>query len=401
MIKFCASGVKLLLPILCFVLLPAAAYGASAVVDCSGGTPGAFTSITAALATLPNAGPNSISVKGTCSENVSIINRTDLEIFGNPAATVQPGNPNVRLLRVFASQRVSIRGITFAGGFGIVVNDNSRVDFDTITVQNSGNVGLASNDSRVHLFNSTIKNSVRTGITVTGGTFDVDGGVTVSGNGRNGIGATTTRLRLNGGDGTPGTENVISNNTGSGVTVANTAAAEINGDNRIINNGGPFGLLVIHTSNVIMSEGIINNNAGIGVHCGETSHCEWSGPTQINGNGGGGIEITDHSDAYLDGGVDISGNTGNGILVDLSSLLNSLGSNTINNNTEDGIEVNNLSVLKFAAIDTVLGNADKSLVCDNESLVVGDISSLKKVSCSRNHQAKKNKENSGQENKEN
>jgi len=148
---------------------------------------------------------------------------------------------------------------------------------------------------------------------------------------------------------------------------------------------------VIHTSNLIMSEGIINNNTGIGVHCGETSHCEWGGgATQINGNGGGGIEITDHSDAYIDGGIDISGNTGTGILVDLSSLLNSLGGNTINNNTEHGIEVNNLSVLKFAAIDTITGNTDKSLVCDNESLVVGDISTLTKVSCSRNHLAKKN-----------
>ena len=391
MMKFCASWIKLLLPILCFVMLPAAAYGASADVDCSGTTPTAFSSITAALATLPNAGPNSISVKGTCSENVAIINRTDLQIVGNPTATVQPGNPNARLLRIFGSQRILIRGITFDGGFGIFVNDNSRVDFDTITVQNSGLGGLGSNDSRVHLANSTVKNNIRTGITVNGGTFDVDSGVTVSGNGRNGIAATTARLRLNGGDGTPGTENVISHNTGSGVSIANNASAEINGDNRITNNSGSFGVVVLHTSNLIMSEGIINNNTGIGVHCGETSHCEWAGATQINSNGGGGIEITDHSDAYIVGGVDISGNTGTGILVDLSSLVNSLGGNTINNNTADGIEVNNLSIFKFAAIDTVTGNTDKSLVCDNESLVVGDISTLRRVSCSRNHLAKKTK----------
>ena len=391
MTKFCVSGVKLLLPIFCFMLLPAAAYGASAVVDCSGATPGAFTTITAALATLPSAGPNSISVKGTCSESVSIVNRTDLQIFGNPTATVQSPNPNARLLFIFSSQRISIRGITFAASRGILVNDSSNVNFDTIAVQNSGNVGLTSIDSRVHLFNSTISNSLRTGISINGGTFDVDGSVTVSGNGRNGISASTARLRLNGGDGTPGTENVISNNTGLGVSIANSASAEIGGDNRITNNGGAYGMLVIHISNLIMSDGTINNNTGIGVHCGETSHCEWSGATQINGNGGGGIEITDHSDAYLDGGIAISGNTGTGVLVDLSSLLNSLGGNTINNNTEHGVEVNNLSVLKFTAIDTITGNTDKSLVCDNESLVVGDISSLRRVSCSRNHLAKKPK----------
>ena len=391
MMKMCVSGAKVLLAILCFALLPAAAYGASAVVDCSGATPGAFTTITAALATLPNAGPNSISVKGTCTETVAIVNRTDLSILGNPTATIQFGTPTARLLRVSDSQRIFIQGITFTGSRGISVFDNSRVNFDSITVQNSGSLGFTSTDSQVHLSNSTIKNSARSGISVNGGTFDLDGGVTISGNARTGISASIARLRLNGGDGTPGTENVINNNAGVGVSVANSATAEIGGDNRISNNGGSYGLLVIHTSTLIMSDGIINNNTGIGVRCGETSHCEWAGATQINGNGGGGIEITDHSDAYIDGGIDISGNTGTRVLVDLSSLLNSLGGNTINNNTEHGIEVNNLSVLKFAAIDTITGNADKSLVCDNESLVVGDISSLKKVSCSRNHLSKKTK----------
>jgi len=93
-------------------------------------------------------------------------------------------------------------------------------------VQNSANIGLTSNESRVHLFNSTIKNGARSGISVTGGTFDVDGGTTVTGNARNGISATTAHLRLNGGDGTPGTENVISNNGAAGLSIANSATAD-------------------------------------------------------------------------------------------------------------------------------------------------------------------------------
>ena len=48
--KMCASGLRLLAGIL--LLMPAAAFGAGAVVDCSGATPGAFTSINAALASL-------------------------------------------------------------------------------------------------------------------------------------------------------------------------------------------------------------------------------------------------------------------------------------------------------------------------------------------------------------
>jgi hypothetical protein len=389
-LHFGRSGV--LVAILATALLSLPAFGAGAVVDCSGATPGAFLTITAALASLPAAGPNSISVTGTCHENVVMFGRTDLTIFGNPTATVVPGNPNGHLLAIFSSQRVGIQNITFDGGRGAIVNDNSRVDFTSVTIQNSLGIGLTSIDSLVHIADSTVKNSTRSGISVGGGTFYVDSdvtGTTVTNNGRIGIAVLTGHLILNGGDGvTPGTENVISNNVGSGVEVANSAEADINGDNRIIGNLGSFGLVVIHTSTVLMSDGTISNNAGIGVHCGETSHCEWSGATRIDSNLKGGIEITDHSDAYLDGGIDVSGNTGIGVLVNLSSVLNSLGGNTINNNTDDGIVVDTLSVLKFAANDTVNGNGKLALECDNGSLVVGSVAAYAPKKCGPAFQAK-------------
>jgi hypothetical protein len=375
---------------LALLALPAFADGA--VVDCTGATPGAFTTIHAALATLPAAGPNIITVTGTCAENVVMFGRTDLIIMGNPSATVIPGNPNGHLLSISGSQRVGIQNITFDGGRGVSVFDNSRVDFTSITIKNSTGLGLTSIDSLVHIADSTVQSSARSGISVSGGTFYVDSdvtGTTVTGNGRSGISVLTGHLILNGGDGvTPGTENVISNNTLIGVAIANSAEADINGDNRIIGNQGAFGLEVIHTSTVLMSDGTISSNAGIGVHCGETSHCEWSGATRIDTNGKGGIEITDHSDAYLDGGIDVSGNTGAGVLVDLSSLLNSLGGNTINNNTDDGVIVNTLSVLKFAADDTITGNGKQALECDNGSLVVGDVSTYKPKKCGPAFQAK-------------
>jgi hypothetical protein len=380
------SGPKLLFICLLVLALPSSlAFAAGATVDCSGATPGAFTTITAALASLPAAGPNSISVTGTCHENVVMFGRTDLTIFGNPTATVVPGNPNGHLLAIAGSQRVGIQNITFDGGRGAIVNDNSRVDLTSVTIQNSLGIGLTSIDSLVHIADSTVTASTRSGISIGGGTFYVDSDVTgtsVTNNGRVGISVLTGHLILNGGDGvTPGTENVIANNGSVGVAVANSAEADINGDNRITGNQGSFGLEVIHTSTVLMSDGTISSNAGIGVHCGETSHCEWSGATKIDSNGKGGMEITDHSDAYIDGGIDVSGNTGVGILVDLSSLLNSLGGNTINNNTDDGIVLNTLSVLKFAANDTITGNGNLALECNNGSLVVGDVSTYTPKKC--------------------
>src|SRR5260370_4784286 len=116
--------------------------------------------------------------------------RTDLIIFGNPTATVVPGNANGRLLSINGSQRIGIQNITFDGGRGAIVNDNSRVDFNTVTIQNSTRVGLASIDSLVHIANSTIQNSARSGISISGGTFYVDSDVTgtnVTGNGLLGI----------------------------------------------------------------------------------------------------------------------------------------------------------------------------------------------------------------------
>jgi len=388
----CSSVSKVLFICLLLVLLPSSlAFAAGATVDCTGATPGAFTTITAALASLPAAGPNSISVTGTCHENVVMFGRTDLTIFGNPTATVVPGNANGHLLAIAASQRVGIQNITFDGGRGAIVNDNSRVDFTSVTIQNSLGIGLTSIDSLVHIADSTIKTSTRSGISVGGGTFYVDSdvtGTTVTNNGRTGVSVLTGHLILNGGDGvTPGTENVFSNNGGVGVAIANSAEADISGDNRIIGNQGAFGLEVIHTSTVIMSDGTISSNAGGGVHCGETSHCEWAGATKIDSNGKGGIEITDHSDGYLDGGIDVSGNTGVGVLVDLSSLLNSLGGNTINNNSDDGIVLNTMSVLKFAANDTITGNGNLALECNNNSMVSGDISTYKPKKCGAAFQA--------------
>lgn len=384
--KLRALAFKLLAGTLCLVLLSGVALATDAVVDCSGATPGAFTTITAALASLTPAGPNSISVVGTCQENVVFIGYSDLIIFGNPTATVVPGNANGHLLAINSSTRIGIQNLTFNGGRGIIVDENSKVDFTSITVQNSAGIGLTSLDSQVHIADSTIQNSTRSGISISGGAFYIDSdvtGTTVTGNGRSGVAVLTGHLILNGGDGvTPGTQNVFSNNGLSGVEVASTGEADISGDNRITNNNGTWALLVLNGSSVLMTNGIINSNAGLGVHCGGTSHCEFGGNTQIDSNGTGGIEVVEHSDASLDGGLDISGNTGNGVLIDQSSSLTSLGGNTINNNSADGILLNNLSALKFTTtVDTISGNTNHSLECANGSLVIGDISTLKKKKC--------------------
>jgi hypothetical protein len=396
--KMYRCGLKCLIGALCSLLLPIAAYANNAVVDCSGATPGAFTTITAALATLPKTGPNFISVSGgPCTDNVLVRGFSDLFITSSgPSVTINPADPNRRLLNIFESQNVVVEGpFVFNGGLGIVVNRNSIAQFDSITIQNSTLQGLRSIDSIVDISNSTISNSTRSGISSTGGSMSVDGGVTVTGGAASGIVMLTGHLTLIGGDGTPGTENVISNNAAVGLVLSSTAEADISGDNRIDNNK-LTGVQALHTSSLFMSGGEILNNVGVGVHVGETSHGEFD-TVKINGNGSGinssnlelgsgeagGMEVVENSDLFIDGAMDVSGNSSNGIFADESSVLSSLGGNTVNNNGGDGFLIEDLAIAHFFGKDTATGNGSFSLQCDDTSLVEGDTSGFAHVHCGR------------------
>jgi hypothetical protein len=247
----------------------------------------------------------------------------------------------------------------------------------------------------VDIFNMTIQNSTRSGISAQGGSFSLDGNVTVTGNGRVGISMATGHLTLNGGDGTAANpNNVISNNGAAGISIANSAEADIFGGNDITGNANT-GLQVIHTSTANMSGFVaagappaatIKNNQGVGVHIGETSHGEFD-TLIISGNGSGlaagglesgsgsagGMEVVENSDMFIDGAVEVSHNQTNGIFVDESSVLSSLGGNTITANKGNGFLVTTLAVAHFFAADTVTGNTGEPLECDNTSVVVGKV----------------------------
>src|SRR5262249_3279355 len=183
---------------------------AGATVDCSGTTPGAFTTITAALASLPLAGPNSITVTSNCTENVNVVGRTQLTIAAAPGtAKVTAANTNARVLVIVSSQQIFVDGINFSGGRGVLVENSTDVQLADGTFENSSLQGISLFNSTFDIFNATVQNSGRGGIGATGGAVGIDGGVTITHDGRAGVSMVTGRLILSGGDGTPGTENVI------------------------------------------------------------------------------------------------------------------------------------------------------------------------------------------------
>jgi hypothetical protein len=389
------SGYKLLFACL-LLLFSNLAFAAGATVDCSGATPGAFTSIHAALASLPAAGPNSITVTGNCTENVNIIGRSQLTINAVPGtANVIAANPNARVLLIISSQGIFIDGLNFSGGRGVLVNNSTDVQLSDGIFQNSSLQGISTINSTFDIFNATVQNALRSGISATNGSLGIDGGVTITNNGRAGVSMITGHLVISGGDGTPGTENVISNNGSVGVSAANSSEVDIAGDNRILTNG-TTGLQVIHTSTAIVSDSTISGNHGVGVHIGETSHGEFSamtitgnGSTAGGGGGGieggsgaaGGMEVVENSDMFIDGQVNVSNNLATGIFVSESSVLSSLGGNTINNNTGDGFLVEGLALVHFFAPDTATGNTVAPLECDATSLLLGDKAGLGGTKC--------------------
>ena len=378
-------GPKLLCAFLLLFLASSLSFGQTftdVFVDCTGAMPGAFTSLSQAIANSPD--NSDFQVIGTCTENgVSIQNRRNLVIIADPVATIQSATPGGELISIVHSQNIEIDNLTLNGGLGVTILDSSSVTLGGNTIENSGFFGINSINSDVTVINGSVTGSTRSGVVTNGGTMQLDG-VNVSNNGRIGISASATHLILN--DGNNG-GTIVNNNGIAGVQLTNSSQGDFF-DTQITNNAGNnFGLQAVTHSAVVMQGGSISGNTGIGVNCVSTTHCEFL-QTQINGNTGGGIQTTIHSELNLDGGVQISGNQGVGVLVDQHSAFASNGGNTISGNTGDGLIVNALSTLDFLAPDTITATAGNlALNCNNGSLVTGDISTYKPKKCGLAFQA--------------
>lgn len=374
----CALLLILSISTLSFAQIPS-----SAAIDCSGATPGAFTSLEQAIFSSPD--HTVFTLAGNCNEITIVIqHRNDLSFFAAAPVTIKVDPSSPQVLNIVDSENISFGGpITFTGSQGVTVFRSTSVLFSGVTIQNSSQFGLTSNNSELLVNNGAITANARTGVVISGGTVELDG-VTISNNGWLGVSAATTHLIMSDGNGLPP---VVSNNGIAGVQLFNSSQGDFT-DLQINNNaGGNFGLLVSTNSAVVMQGGSINSNAGTGVTCVSTSHCEFA-QTQINSNTGGGIRTATHSELELDGAVQVSGNNGAGILIDQHSAYTSNGGNTISNNAGDALIVNALSTLNLVAPDTITATgANLALNCNNGSLVTGDLSALKNKKCGTQFQA--------------
>ena len=332
-------------------LLPGAVWATNVNVNCNAGG-----SINTALSALDLQGPHTITVTGTCHENVVIVDRERLTIqapVGQPA-TIVSADPTDIVIFILRSRGIFLRRLVLTGGSAGLFIVRSEVQMNNSTIENNSDLGVVVNQMSSLQFGGNIVRNNGDGIIVN----------------------QTSRAQINGG--------TVENNAGSGIQLSNGAFANIV-DETIQNNGG-FGVRAFHTSTFQLIRSTVVGNGSTGVRVQETSHGEIVGST-IRNNGAadpsspGGIVLSEGGEAFLDGGNDISNNTGPGVLVFTHGTLSSLGGNTISNNTQEGVLLRRQSVGQFFAADTISGNAGPNLACDTTSLAAGDLTGVTNIRC--------------------
>jgi hypothetical protein len=347
-----------------FTVLPVSADTVD--VDCSGGTPGAFTTIAAALASLPSTTGHTVKVAGTCMERVQIFNWSDLRLEGNPAATLLHNGSatDFGILWILDSEGVTLRNLTIGAApslstpFTPVQIGHSSVKIESCTLQ--GGTALASgalwvNDrSRVAVVASTIQDSSPSGIRLDSGEITLGdtgasspnilqrnsaairlrAGANITIWGNNIIRDNLDGVISNGGHVflccTPGL--LIANNTNTGITINLGGDVQANSPVTFENNGFAgvrmvSGAALLTTGQIFRGNGRSGSNDSAAIVAMGSAHLELFN-AEITGNHAHGVLLEDNTSARVFNNV-IRDNAGNGIRVISLSSARIFGPNTV------------------------------------------------------------------------
>ena len=368
--------------------LTSSIYADNLLVDCSGGTPGAFTNLQTAINSLPlnsTTEPHTITVAGNCAPIViDSRQRLTIEAASGQTATITSATPTGILVNIGRSHSIVLRGLVLRGGnIGLFLNQNSEVTIEDLTIENTRRgVLMFQNSSLATAGNTRVRNSTATGIELDEGSVIVLGPATIENNG-------SAAVVLGNGSRATITDTTISGN-GSGVIALTGSAVRFALANTIQNNG--FSGVTIRGG----SAGIFDGTTTIEGHPQNGlsvfgAKVETRGVLTVRNNGSTSFPL--HNGIGVDGGAtltitnraDITGNTGPGILVrGGSNLYLSAGAPiTVSDNTEDGIRVTRNSLLSVFLPVTITNNPSGSITCDTTSLVTGTLDGLTNINCSR------------------
>jgi hypothetical protein len=293
--------------------------------------------INTALAQLKRHGPNSVNVRGTCTEWIDIRNFDQLTLKGRPGAVIAlPSTPrptpNTAVFQVFNSRDVVIRDLTLQQGLLIVNCGECRVEGSTVqrvtlvsggantltflrdVFQSNGSyAAFASYDnSHSNIGDCTLEpgdgGGAWWGIQMAAGSVVHIAGTTIRGFG-NGIGVSTgADLQVFGsfpGSG-PDRTVVIENNWYRGIDVSGGSTAGIGEFARIENNGdglgGRVGVMVREGSYV----GITGTASG----------------ARIAGTAGNGLAALSNSTVTVSAPIEIAGSQAQDVFCDPTAVIN-------------------------------------------------------------------------------
>lgn len=286
---------KLFRSLLAGMLFTLSAQAENLIVNCGTGI-NAFPTISLAVAKLSKdashkaLGPSTITVTGSCVENVSIISLDNLTLQASPAGAsiTDASNGTLDTVAVGDSNRFALNGFTINGSVNCFENAVCRLYGNAI--QNS-QVGYGLRAGRAHLVSQNDNISNNPGST----------GV---------LSANQSRVALFG--------DTISNNGGHGVQAVAASfviLANSTASTTISNNAG-FGVRADNNSTVRLSAANITGNGfdGIRIQNGSVLRTDFAAPTvnNITGNGWAGVNLGDLSHAFFanDGSTNITGNLG-------------------------------------------------------------------------------------------
>lgn len=417
--------VTLSMVVLCLALSLSAS-AANVSVTCGKSQAGTFPSINAALNSLNPAGPNLITVQGTCKENVFLFYFQRLTIqgvSGQTAVIQNAANPADIVLQAWGCRGLVLQNLVIQGGtFGLLVNESSEAVIQNLVSTNNSSDGIVAQvDSTLGIDNSKSINNGGNGLTVSAAansTLSTQPGETIlfSGNAGNGVDVDAAYLQVNfgalhvqnnagaavfvdngqllifGANGA-GASNVFENN-GEGIDLFDTSSARFFGNN-LIQNNGEVGFQVVGGSSAeffaftlqdgSIGQTIVQGHTGPGVNVVRSSAATFNGPNLIRQNGSAtdvfssGIRV-ERSSLTLDG-ARVGGNTGPGILAGQGSAISVLDGAAIQTNSGDGINLTIQSNVGLTQPVTISGNGGSSISCDPTSVAFGDLTGIKNVNC--------------------
>jgi hypothetical protein len=344
-----------------------AANGPVAVnVDC-----GAGQSLATALRTAGR--PLTVTVSGTCNENV-VVNRDDVVLVAGAGGAIVAPDPNANALNIIAD-RVTVDGLSVSGGTsGIVATGATRFLMRNCTVGPTSRTGIVVfQGSQGSIESCTVQNNSSDGIAVVAAVATILGS-TVTNNGRTGIiistGGKANIGMMNAGG---GMGNTITNNGSTGVYVTIGSAAFVTANN-INRNGvrgsqavlGVAGVTAVNSTIDLGFGNSITGNFGSGVQASGSTliigdATLGTDPNLISGNGVAAVFAGVSASASTIGisNTTIEGNAGGVFLSTRSNVL--LSSGAVRNNRSDGIRLDTGSSAQVSAI--VTGNAGIGINC--------------------------------------